>query len=95
MLRAARAWGARPTEFLREWSEKDRGLALALVTLEETTTAEGLPWKIATDDEAMSWKQPYVMAENIAATHLEEYRRVNKDLPAGAILGFKDYEPDI
>lgn len=94
MLRAARAWGARPTEFLYEWSEKDRGLAVALFAVEETTTDEGLPWHVATNDEAMSWKKISVVAENIAATQLAEFRRGSPDLPQGAILGFTDFEVD-
>ena len=40
-LKTARDWGARPIQFLQEWSERDRGLALALHEYELTTGRSG------------------------------------------------------
>lgn len=40
-LKTARDWGARPVQFLQEWSERDRGLALALHEYELTTGQSG------------------------------------------------------
>jgi outer membrane receptor for monomeric catechols len=42
-MRAARAWGVKPTVFLTEWSTVDRTLAEASLHLEDSTPDHGVP----------------------------------------------------
>jgi len=43
-LKTARAWGATPTQFFKDWSGRDRTLAQAIQFLENQTNPEtGLP----------------------------------------------------
>ena len=50
-LKVAREWGVSPSTFLAEWSERDRGLALALRALEDTTGPHGFPLATELDSE--------------------------------------------
>ena len=50
-LKVAREWGVSPSTFLAEWSERDRGLALALRALEDTTGPHGVPLATELDSE--------------------------------------------
>lgn len=62
------------------WSERDQGLAVALVTLEEQTTPEGAPVDIAYDDELGT----YINVErrtNWAKYALSLAREEHKDAP--------------
>lgn len=59
-LRAARAWGARPTQYLGgseggRWTPVDRALAEGLVHMEETTGPHGIPMEDAMDPESDGW----------------------------------------
>ena len=50
-LKVAREWGVSPSTFLTEWSERDRGLALALQALEDLTGPHGFPLATELDSE--------------------------------------------
>lgn len=50
-MRTARAWGARPSEFLSEWSARDREMAIALDIHESRQTGYGLPESMIYDDD--------------------------------------------
>lgn len=81
MLRAARAWGARPTEFLYEWSEKDRGLAVGLFAMEETTT-HGFDLKDALDEESDGHFHAFPRTNHVQAA-LDRAREEAKDPEPG------------
>lgn len=54
-MRAARSWGARPMEFLTEWSPRDRGLATALMVLEDTVHSCGHDLERSTHPDMDGW----------------------------------------
>lgn len=81
-LKAARAWGARPVEFLRDWSVRDKALALALEDFEATTTAHGNPVSVAFDEERGSFLEVKEVVDWEAAA-LEEYQSEHKNPPPG------------
>ena len=54
-LRAARAWGVPPTEYLKAWSTRDRALAEGLWLYEAGMGPHGIPMLRATDPDADGW----------------------------------------
>lgn len=71
----------KPTEFLTDWSERDRGLAVGLIALEEQTTY-GFPVDEATDPDSDGH---YVVERviNYPAAAVERARKEDKDPEPG------------
>lgn len=87
-MKAARAWGAKPTDFLEGWSERDRALAVGLTALEEATTQHGNPVDLAMDSDTEGWWAVKQVMDQEAAAE-ERYREQHPDLPPGTRLVVK------
>lgn len=65
-----------PTEFLLKWSEQDRGLAVGLHVVEETTGLHGYPLELETDADQDGYFK-VVPEVNFAQRALDIYREQN------------------
>ena len=81
-LKVAREWGVSPSTFLAEWSERDRGLALALQALEDLTGPHGFPLATELDSE-QDGRFRAVPRINFASRAVELAQRRAKDPEPG------------
>lgn len=69
-----------PTEFLTEWSEQDRGLALALREVDDSTGQFGYPAELEMDADQDGYFKVKVET-NFAQRALELFQQLHKPQP--------------
>lgn len=96
-LRAARFWGAKPTEFLHVWSHRDRNLAQALLMYEGSRCSGcGQPAHLAHDSDTNGFWQAETIVCQACAAIADEGK--NGEQTPGATVNVRldpDYQPHV